>query len=80
MKYIKGIDFSIKDDGSKQLIVKITEKEMLEFDDIYLLIESYKSKVDAIILYSIDGKNIEVTFSAEKINAYDIKKFLEKLI
>ena len=80
MKYIKGIDFSIKDDGSKHLIVKITEKEMLEFDDIYLLIESYKNKVDAIVLYSIDGKNIEVTFNAEKINAYDIKKFLEKLI
>jgi len=56
-----------------------------EYDLLSLFAEGILSKgknvkVDAIVLYSIDGKNIEVTFNAEKINAYDIKKFLEKLI
>ena len=79
MKYIKSISFEHKDD-TKQLVVKLTDKECFLFDDVYLIIESYKKKVDVISLWAVDGKAIELTLDPEKTSAYDIKNILEKLI
>ena len=79
MKYVKSINFEYKDD-SKQLIIKLTDKECFKFDDVYLLIENYKKKVDVISLWAVDGKSVELTLDPEKISSYDIKNILEKLV
>jgi len=79
MKYIKSISFEYKD-NTKQLIVKLTDKECFKFDDVYLIIESYKKKVDIISLWAVDGKSVELTLDPEKTSSYDIKNILEKLV
>jgi len=79
MKYVRSVESLIKDNGSKELVIKLTDKECFLFDDVYMLVENYKNKVDTIFLWAIDSEDVEITFNAKKISAYDIKSILEKL-
>ena len=79
MKYIKSVEFQNRD-NHKQLIIEITEEKALHFNDIYLLIESYRKKVDTFFICAVDGKAVVLTLDAKKVTAYDIKSILEKLV
>jgi len=79
MKYVKNIDFEYKED-IKKLFIEITDKECFLFEDVYVLIENYRKKVDVIEIWAIDGKSVKLSLDSKKAGAYDIQNILEKLI
>ena len=79
MKYIKSVDFSHKGDV-KKLFIEITDKKCFLFEDIYMLIEHYRKKVDVLVIWFVDSRGLELALDPNKTSTYDIQTLLEKLV
>ena len=75
MKYIRSIELDLDE---KILRIEISDKEYINYKDIYMLIENYRKSVECIQVW--DCAECPIEFDAEKTTAYDIEMFLYKLI